>query len=94
VTKPVRWTYDKRDAVGRVIDLHALRHTFGTRLGMNPAIDPKSIQTLMRHSTPTLTFKLYVHPNKERLRNAVASLPEIKAGDGGETHGDAAKVAV
>ena len=77
--KPVFWTYDKKDSAGRVIDLHALRHTFGTRLGMHPGIDPKSIQTLMRHATPTITFKLYVHPNKERLKSAVASLPSLGA---------------
>jgi len=74
---PVSWTYDKKDAAGRAIDLHALRHTFGTRLGKNPAVDPKTIQTLMRHATPTITFKLYVHSDRDRLRNAVASLPTL-----------------
>jgi len=35
VTTPAKWIIDKRDAQGRVIDLHALRHTLGTRLVAN-----------------------------------------------------------
>lgn len=78
VEKPMRWTFDTRDAAGRVVDLHALRHTFGTRLGSTPGIDPKSVQTLMRHSTPNLTFSVYVHSDKSRLQAAVAALPAIQ----------------
>ena len=77
VEKPVRWTFDTRDAGGQVVDLHALRHTFGTRLGSTPGIDPKSVQTLMRHSTPNLTFSVYVHSDKSRLQAAVDALPSI-----------------
>ena len=77
VEKPARWTFDTRDASGRVVDLHALRHTFGTRLGATPGIDPKSVQTLMRHSTPNLTFAVYVHSDKTRLKSAVAAMPTI-----------------
>lgn len=79
VEKPASWTFDTRDSSGRVVDLHALRHTFGTRLGLTPGIDPKSVQTLMRHSTPNLTFAIYVHADKSRLRAAVAGLPPIHA---------------
>ena len=77
VREPARWKVDKRDSAGRVLDLHALRHTFGTRLGRMPGIDPKSVQTLMRHSDPRLTFGIYVHSDKARLKAAVAELPEI-----------------
>ncbi|HEY3325054.1 MAG TPA: phage portal protein [Planctomycetota bacterium] len=68
---------DKRDSAGRVLDLHALRHTFGTRLGRMPGVDPKSVQTLMRHSDPRMTFGVYVHSDKARLAAAVAQLPKI-----------------
>jgi integrase len=68
----------KRDAAGRVLDLHALRHTFGTRLGRMPGVDPKSVQTLMRHSDPRMTFGVYVHSDKVRLAAAVALLPAIE----------------
>ncbi len=68
---------DKHDSAGRVLDLHALRHTFGTRLGRMPGIDPKSVQTLMRHSDPRMTFGIYVHSDKARLAAAIAQLPSV-----------------
>jgi len=74
---PAKWILEKRDAAGRVVDCHALRHTFGTRLGRMPGVDPKSVQTLMRHSDPRLTFGIYVHSDKARLQAAVDMLPSI-----------------
>ncbi|HLX68477.1 MAG TPA: tyrosine-type recombinase/integrase [Verrucomicrobiae bacterium] len=78
VSTPEKWIVDKRDSSGRTLDLHALRHTFGTRLGATPGIDPKTVQTLMRHSDPRMTFGVYVHSDKGRLKDAVAALPELK----------------
>jgi len=63
-----------RDARGHTVDLHALRHTYGTML-INSGADIKSVQTLMRHSSPVLTLGIYLHSDKGRLRNAVANLP-------------------
>jgi integrase len=77
--EPACWKIVKTDAAGRTIDLHALRHTFGTRLGKIPGIDPKTVQTLMRHQDPRLTFGVYVHSDRQRLKLAAESLPEIKA---------------
>jgi integrase len=74
---PLKRRIDKQDASGRIVDLHALRHTFGTRLGRMPSIDPKSVQALLRHSDPRLTFGVYVHSDRERLAAAVALLPTI-----------------
>jgi len=76
VVTPTKWVIDKRDAQGRVIDLHALRHTFGTRLVAN-GVDIKTAQSLMRHSTPNLTLSIYVHKDNQRMAAAVAALPEI-----------------
>jgi integrase len=67
---------EKCDASGRTVDLHALRHTFGTRLNAAGA-DVKVIQTLMRHSTPVLTIGTYVHTDTNRLSKAAASLPPL-----------------
>ena len=78
VERPIKWILDKRDAAGRVVDLHALRHTYGTRLIANGA-DIKTTQALMRHSTPSLTLGIYVHKDTDRLAAAVAALPEIAA---------------
>lgn len=74
ITKPMRWELIKKDSQGRVVDLHALRHTFATRLGQTPGIDPKSVQTLLRHSTPNLSFGVYVHSSRERLREVVYAM--------------------
>ena len=77
VRRPAKWKVNKYDAAGRVLDLHALRHTFGTRLGHLPGVDPKTVQTLMRHSDPRLTFTVYVHADRARLRAAVGSLADL-----------------
>ena len=68
----------KKDSAGRVVDLHSLRHTFGTRLGRTPGVDPKSVQTFMRHSDPRMTFGVYVHSDKDRLKAVAALLPSIE----------------
>ncbi len=44
----------KRDGAGRVVDFHALRHTFGTLLA-KAGVSMQVSQPAMRHSTPTLT---------------------------------------
>ena len=74
--KPKRWVINKRDASGRNLDLHALRHTHGTRLVASGA-DIKTVQALMRHSTPGMTLGIYVHKDWGRMADAVAGLPEI-----------------
>jgi len=67
---------EREDSAKRVLDLHALRHTYGSRL-VAAGVDIKTVQTLMRHSTPTLTLGIYVHSDKKRMRDAVASLPRV-----------------
>ncbi len=67
---------EKRDAAGRTLDLHALRHTFGTRL-CESGVDPKTIQILMRHSSPVLTLGVYLHSDQDRMAKAIEALPEI-----------------
>jgi site-specific recombinase XerD len=62
-----------------VFDLHAPRHTFGTRL-IAAGADIKTVQALMRHSTPVLTLGIYVHSDRARLRQAVEQLPAIEVG--------------
>ena len=67
----------KRDTSGRTVDLHCLRHTYGTLL-IKAGADIKTVQTLMRHSTPSLTLGIYVHHDRGRMREAVASLPALE----------------
>ncbi len=79
----------KKDADGRVIDFHALRHTFGTLLAAS-GVHPKVAQDLMRHSTINLTMDIYTHTSLDSRMGALDKLPEIKAADPeSETGGDA-----
>lgn len=73
---PAKWQIDTRDSAGRVLDLHALRHTFGTLLVASGA-DIKTVQSLMRHSTPALTLAIYIHKDEKRMAQAVAGLPDL-----------------
>jgi integrase len=66
----------KKDAGGSTVDLHALRHTYGTRL-VASGVDIKTAQMLMRHSSPILTLGIYVHSDRVRLRQAVEQLPVV-----------------
>ncbi|QDV22865.1 tyrosine-type recombinase/integrase [Aureliella helgolandensis] len=55
------------DARGNVLDFHSLRHTCGAWLAIRN-VNPKVIQSVMRHSTITLTLDTYGHllPGAER----------------------------
>ncbi|MGD0093976.1 MAG: tyrosine-type recombinase/integrase [Planctomycetota bacterium] len=68
----------KHDAVGRVVDCHALRHTYGNLL-IGSGADIKTCQSLMRHASPALTLAVYLHSDKGRMRAAANALPTISA---------------
>jgi integrase len=65
-----------RDAEGRQIDFHALRHTFLSRLG-RAGVPAKVMQRLARHSTVELTLGRYTHANVFDLAAGVDSLPPL-----------------
>ncbi len=65
-----------KDDAGRVIDFHALRHTFITRLA-RLGVTPKVAQTLARHSTITLTMDRYAHVALADSSKALAALPAL-----------------
>lgn len=64
------------DARGRVVDFHALRHTFITNLASG-GVHPKTAQILARHSTITLTMDRYTHSEKGAQLDALAALPDL-----------------
>lgn len=55
---------------GTKLDIHALRHTFGTRLSRAGA-PLVHTQRLMGHSDPKLTAQVYTHLDAEDLRGAI-----------------------
>ena len=66
------------DATGRVVDFHALRHTFVTNLAA-AGVAPAMLQRLARHSTSRLTLDVYTHVRAEGMAEAVAALPDTLA---------------
>ena len=65
-----------RDQDGRVVDFHALRHTFITNLARS-GVHPKAAQTLARHSTITLTMDKYSHTAIGEQAEALKGLPDL-----------------
>lgn len=65
-----------RDDAGRVVDFHALRHTFISNLAAG-GVYPKTAQALARHSTITLTMDRYTHQYGGDERAALAVLPDL-----------------
>ena len=62
------------DDRGRVADLHALRHTYITRL-VNSGVNIGVVQGLARHSTPTLTLNRYTDRRVLSIGKALEALP-------------------
>jgi len=64
------------DGTGK-LDFHALRHTFATLL-IQTGVDIKSAQTLLRHSSPAMTLKVYTHRIRGAETAAIAALPDFE----------------
>ena len=57
----------------RKVKFHILRHTFGTK-AITCGIDPVTLSMLMGHSSPSITMKLYCHPQMDDLKDAIQKL--------------------
>jgi integrase len=66
----------KTDDRGRTIDIHALRHTFGTHLS-KAGIPLRTAQAAMRHSDPSLTANVYTDPRMLDVAGALEALPRL-----------------
>ncbi|MBW8015448.1 MAG: site-specific integrase [Planctomycetes bacterium] len=71
---------DCKDEAGRVVDFHALRHTYITNL-IKGGASPKVAQALARHSNITLTMDVYTHLTAYDERKGLSALPDIPIGD-------------
>ena len=84
-----KWKIDKRDERGRTIDVHALRHSFGTHLS-KAGVAPRTAQAAMRHSKIDLTMNTYTDPRLLDVAGAVELLPSLPlTGDDHESEGNA-----
>lgn len=73
-----------KDDHGRVLDLHALRHTFITEM-VRQGFPPKTAQQLARHSSITLTMDFYTHLEDDTAAKTLAAgawYDEKKKGEG------------
>lgn len=70
----VRAQIPRLDADGGKLDIHALRHTFASRL-CRAGVGLVHAQNLLGHSDPRLTAAIYTHLDVEDLRRAVQFLP-------------------
>jgi integrase len=77
----------KRDDRGRTLDVHALRHTFGTHLSKS-GVAPRVAQAAMRHSTLDLTMNVYTDPKLLDVGGALDALPPLPL-ERGQAEGEA-----
>jgi integrase len=84
-----KWVIDKRDDRGRTLDVHALRHTFGTLMSKG-GVAPRTAQAAMRHSDIKLTMNVYTDPALLDVRGALDALPSLPL-DGDQAEGEAAR---
>lgn len=68
----------KRDERGRTVDVHALRHTFGTHLS-KAGVAPRIAQAAMRHSSLDLTMNVYTDPTLLDVAGALEALPGLES---------------
>ena len=79
----------KTDDRGCVVDIHALRHTFGTHLSA-VGVRPRTAMAAMRHSRIELTMNYYTDPVLLDVAGAMNALPDFSSGQT-DTNGRAAK---
>ena len=66
----------KKDERGRTLDIHALRHSFGTLLSKGN-VAPRTAQAAMRHSSIDLTMNVYTDPKLLDVHSALGALPQL-----------------
>ena len=66
----------KRDERGRTVDVHALRHSFGTLLSKG-GVSPRTAQAAMRHSKIDMTMNVYTDPKLLDVYGALDTLPTL-----------------
>jgi integrase len=70
----------RRDSNGRVLDLHAFRHTFATRLA-RAGVSIHTAKELTGHKTSRMLLDVYTHCDLAQTREAIARLPRLLESD-------------
>lgn len=66
----------KREDRGRTVDVHVLRHIFGTLLSKG-GVSPRTAQAALRHCKIDLTMNVYVGPRSLDVAGAMETLPSL-----------------
>ena len=70
----------KRDDRGWTVDVHSLRHSFGTLMEKG-GVPLRTAQAAMRHSDPSLTANVYTDPRLLDVAGALDALPVLPLED-------------
>ncbi len=70
----------KSDDRGRTVDVHAMRHTFGSHLSKG-GVAPRTAQAAMRHASIDLTMNVYTDPRLLDVAGALDVLPALPLDD-------------
>jgi integrase len=73
----LRWAGIEPSTLQGKVDLHALRHTFGTLLAQSGRVSQRVAQALLRHVDPRTTARIYQRISGEMEVAAMAELPAI-----------------
>ncbi len=74
----------KVDERGYSVDVHAMRHSFGSLLSQG-GVAPRTAQAAMRHSSIDLTMNVYTDPKLLDVHAALDSLPKLAIESDGQT---------
>jgi integrase len=64
---------DRLDAQGKKIDVHAMRHSFASRLARN-GVPITFAQKLLGHATVEMTARVYTHLGDQQMREAIGRI--------------------
>ncbi|MBI4880779.1 MAG: tyrosine-type recombinase/integrase [Planctomycetes bacterium] len=79
VQRDLAGTKIDREVGGEIVDFHAIRHTFISRI-VRSRVNVNVAQELARHSTPVLTIRLYAHVRLRGLAAPVDAANRVGAG--------------
>lgn len=77
---------ERRDAAGRSVGIHSMRHSFATRLA-RAKVPITTAKTLTGHSTVAMLADVYTHADDDDTRRAIDSLPALDGMNEPESHG-------
>ena len=78
--RPCRRRFANCDDRGRTVNVHAMRHTFGTHVSKG-GVSPRTAQAAMRHRKLDLTMNVYTDPRLLDVAGAMDALPLLPMDD-------------